>query len=58
MAFDPLAQRTVLFREAKKIKTLKVLKDKPKIWNFPEEPVYPTDFRVPENEGVPKNAEQ
>ena len=47
MAFDPQVQRTVLFREAKKIKTLSVVGKKEKAWNFPQEPVYPPNFNVP-----------
>ena len=49
MGFDPLVQKTVLFREAKKIKTLSVVGKKEKAWNFPQEPVYPPSFNVPKS---------
>ena len=49
LAFDPKVQMTVLFKEAKKIKTLSVVGKKAKEWNFPQDPVYPPDFNVPAN---------
>ena len=47
LGFDPKVQMTVLFKEAKKIKTLSVVGKEPKEWNFPQDPIYPPDFNVP-----------
>lgn len=48
LAFDPIVQQEVLFREHKKVKTFEG-SDRLEWWHYPDEVKYPEHFQVDDN---------